>query len=377
MEYYGFKPSPIRGGPAGDPASLTRGAARAIAAAAVRELRWGLTAVSREVGHWRGLATRIPDPVLRADALMSLADKRYYLDGAALFWTLPSRRDHELLALLVAYQTIANYLDYASERGADQRGGSAGSLMLALVDAIDIDEPLHDYYADHPWTDDGGYLRALVLRCRTACAMLPLYQAARPMLILEARRGIALELCHDPDPRRRDEALTAFAARDFDPVPGASWFELAGAATSLLAVIVLLALAADETSTADDLHAALEVYSPWVGTLSLMLDSYIDQTQDAVTGSWSAIAYYPDAPTAQRRIAEITDRVLRDVTRLRHGRRHTVIVSAMIAMYLTSDSATSEPTAQDTERLRRSGGALTRTLIPFLRCWRLLYRQRA
>jgi tetraprenyl-beta-curcumene synthase len=347
----------------------------ALGAGAARELRWGLAGVSREVRRWHALAEQIPDPVLRADALGSLS-KRYYVDGAALFWTLPSRRVDELLPLLVAYQTIANYLDYASERGADHRGASAGSLMLALVDAIDLDAPLHDYYADHPWTDDGGYLLALVLRCRRACATLPRYREARWLLIREARRGHALELSHDPDPGRRDAAFETFAAREFGSMPDASWFELAGSATSLLPVIALLALAADETNTGDDLLAAVKAYSPWVGTLSLMLDSYIDQVEDAETLSWSAIAYYASPKIAQRRIALLISRALRETAQLRHGQRHTLIVAMMVAMYLSSDSATSAPLVESTRQLRRAGGPLTRVLVPVLRCWRVLYQQR-
>lgn len=358
-------------------APLTPATLRALVTGAGRELRWGLPGVSREVRGWRSLAAQIPDPILRADALASLSDKRYYTDGAALFWTLPSRRVDELLALLVAYQTIANYLDYASERGATSRGASGGSLMLALVDAVDVEAPLHDYYADHPWHDDGGYLRALVLRSRQACLSLPHYQRIRPLLIREAQRADALELCHDPDPQRRDLALKTLAAREFASVRDARWFELAGSATSLLAVIVLLALAADETSADHDLHQALDVYCPWVGILSLMLDSYIDKAEDSTTGGWSAVAYYPDAQTAQRRIAELMSRTLRDAARLRHGPRHVLIISMMIAMYLSSDSAVSGSIGPSARELRRAGGPLTTALVPVLRCWRIMYRQRA
>ena len=357
-------------------APLSLATVGAIGAGAGRELRWGLAAVSREVRRWRELAAQIPDPVLRADALGSLADKRYYVDGAALFWTLPSHRADELLPLLVAYQTIANYLDYASERGAEHRYASAGSLMFALVDAVDVDRPLRDYYADHPWKEDGGYLRQLVLSCRAACTNLPRYEQARPLLIREARRGHALELGHDPDPRRRDAALREFAADECVSVPDATWFEVAGGATSLLGVIVLVALAADETNTDHDLRAALDVYCPWVGTLSLLLDSYVDRVQDTEAGSWSAIAYYPDLQIAQQRIAVVMDRALREAAQLRHGQRHVLIIATMIAMYLTSDGATSAPNAAGTRQLRRAGGTLTVALVPVLRCWRLLYQQR-
>jgi tetraprenyl-beta-curcumene synthase len=215
-----------------------------------------------------------------------------------------------------------------------------------------------------------------VMACRGACGSLPRYEQARSRLICEARRGHALELSHDPEPSRRDAALKRFAADEFGSVADASWFELAGSATSLLAVIALLALAADETTTDHDFDSALDLYRPWVGTLSLMLDSYIDQAEDAETGSWSAVAYYPDQQAAACRIAAVMDRALRDAAQLRHGQRHILIIATMIAMYLTSDGATSGAAASSTRRLRRAGGPLTQVLIPVLRCWRIVYRQR-
>lgn len=365
--------SPLRRS-AADAPSPASGLVAAVAASAARQLRWGLGGVGQEVARWRAQAARIPDPLLRADALGSL-EKRYYVDGAALFWVLPVRRDRELLSLLVAYQTIANYLDYASERGAAHRGAAGGSLMLALVDAVDVGGPVHDYYADHPWHDDGGYLAALVQRCREACAALPRYAEARPLLLAQARLGRALELCHDPVAERRDAAL-AQLAQGMPPVPGVPWFERAGSATSLLGVIVVLALAADPATTDARLRAALAAYIPWVGALSLMLDSYIDQAEDAATQSWSAIAYYPDAATAHHRVVELIERALGEVATLHRGERHTLIVASMLAMYLTSDDATAPTCAAGTRALVRAGGPLTRALVPVLRAWRLLYRQR-
>jgi tetraprenyl-beta-curcumene synthase len=349
---------------------------RALATGAARELRWGLAGVSREVHRWRSAAEGIPDPTLRQDALGALADKRYYTDGAALFWILPTRRSTDLLSLLATYQTIANYLDYASERGAATRGACGGSLMLALADAVDPDAPLRDYYAGHPWRDDGGYLGDLVLACQRGCLKLPGFAAARPLVLREVRRAEALELCHEPDPARRDAALAALAAREFVPAGDVAWYEQAGSATSLLAVIVLLALAADEDTTSADLQAAAAVYSPWVGALSLVLDSYVDQIADAETGDWSFLAYYDDPQAGEARIAELMTRALHDVAGLRHGARHLLIVSMMIAMYLTSDGARAPQLAESTRRLRATAGPLTMALMPTLSAWRWLYCQR-
>jgi tetraprenyl-beta-curcumene synthase len=347
---------------------------RALLFAAARELRFGLTAVAQEVRYWQRLAAGIPDPELRHDALSSLVDKRYYTDGAALFWILPARRSRELLALLVALQTIANYLDYASERVAAIGGRSSSkNLMMALVDAVDVHRPVHDYYAGSAAREDGGYLRALVERSRRACAVLPHYEIARPLLLREARRMESLDLCHDPVPARRDAALRQFAEREFPHVAGATWPELAGGATSLLGVIVLVALAADDTTAPADLDAAAAAYAPWVGALSTVLDSFIDQHEDAKTGDWSFVAYYEDDATAARRASELIVRCRAEIGALRQADRHMVILMMMLAMFLTSDSARREPLAASARKMLRAGGPMAVALAPVLRVWRLVY----
>lgn len=348
----------------------------ALATAAGRELAFGLASVNREVHGWRVLAERIPDPAIRHDAVTSLADKRYYLDGAALFWILPGRRNRELLALLVALQAIANYVDYASERAAAARGSSGGSLVAALIDAVDVGGPFHDYYVDHPQRDDGGFLHALVSRCRRACATLPHYEQARPVLQREARRIEALELSHDPWPTRRDAALRDIAEREFRDGIDASWQERAGSMTSLLGVIALLAVAAGDQATTDELQAVAAAYVPWVGALSIVLDSFIDQHDDALTGGWSFLTYFDDAEAVERRGVELVMRCRSEISMLRDADRHLVILSAMLAMFLTSDNARGKSLAPTSRALLRAGGPMAVGLAPVLRLWRLAYRLR-
>src|ERR1700720_4340881 len=91
----------------------------ALARASARELIWGLRLVSREVESWHARAAGIPNAELRADALGALRRKRGNINGAALFWTLPDRRNPDLLAALVAYEILADFLDCVSERSAD------------------------------------------------------------------------------------------------------------------------------------------------------------------------------------------------------------------------------------------------------------------
>jgi tetraprenyl-beta-curcumene synthase len=249
--------------------------------------------------------------------------------------------------------------------------------MLAFRDAVDVERPLGEWYADHPWRDDGGYLRALVSACRAGCAELPGYGQARELLVEEARHAGALELDHDPDPARRAAGLERWAAGAFGVRDEVPWFELTAGASTALPVIVLLALAADAASTEADLRAALAVYSPWIAGLSTMLDSYVDQFEDAASGLQNYLAYYGDEAVATQRIGALIDRSLRDAAALRHGESHVLIVAAMIAMFLSRDSARGDELAASTRELGRAGGALTRLLIPMLRLWRVAYRHRA
>lgn len=334
-----------------------------------------MRAVRREIHGWRQRAERIPDPTIRADALGSLDGKGHFNHGVALFGLLGNRRDARLLRALVAFQVMANFLDYASERGAAHRQGSGGSLMLAFVDAVDVGGDHRDYYADHPWSDDGGYLRSLVDACRVGCAGLPRYGIARPLLLREADRARALEIVHDPQPVRRDDAVRRFALDEYGPDTEAAWWELAAGSSNALSVIVLLALAANPSTAEGDLRASVDAYV-WVAAISTMLDSFVDQAEDAVNGDWCAIAYYGSDAVVADRLAYLVDRSLREVARLRHGERHAVIASSMIALLLSRDTASSEPLRPVTARLVRAGGSLTRLLLPILRVWRSAFRLR-
>ena len=101
---------------AADPTPLPPASSALLAASAGRELSWGLRAAARELARLARGGGGDPRPRLRADALHSLDHKRGHADGAALFTILPRRREPGLLRLLVAYETMVDFLDNVSER---------------------------------------------------------------------------------------------------------------------------------------------------------------------------------------------------------------------------------------------------------------------
>jgi tetraprenyl-beta-curcumene synthase len=108
-----------------------------------------------------------------------------------------------------------------------------------------------------------------------------------------------------------------------------------------------------------------------------MLDSYVDLVDDEASGNHSYISHYPDEERAVQRLAECITRAARGALSLPKGHRHTVIVCAMVAMYLSKDSARLPRLRSHASQLLAAGGSLTRLLMPVLRLWRIAYSQRA
>jgi tetraprenyl-beta-curcumene synthase len=348
---------------------------RALLAAIVRELVWGLRAVLREVDSWRQRAATIPDPVLREDAVCSLERKRGNTDGAALFWTLPKERRPQLLRLLVTYEIMCDFLDSVSERGAGAGLANGRQLHLAFTEALDPSRPISDYYRYHPWRDDGGYLRLLVELCRAACVLLPSYMAIQPTLIHAATLAQVQGLNHELDPHLRDCTLRDWVTREFADRLGLMWYELSGAASTWISVLALLALASEPGRLPQE---GIETYTAyfWVCLAATVLDSYVDEAEDTTSGDHSYFAHYPTKEEGVRRAGEIVRQATQEARTLRNGHRHMVIVACMVALYLSKDSALTPDMVSNSHMLLRAGGPLAALLGPVLRTWRSAYSLR-
>jgi tetraprenyl-beta-curcumene synthase len=387
----------------------------ALARCGGRELIWGLRGVSREVERWRARAMAIPDPELRADALAALARKRGSIDGAALFWILPDRRSRDLLRVLVAYEVLADYLDCVSERGAGLGIENGRQLHLALVEALESSPttqptpPMSDYYRYHCSSEDGGYARALVESCRAGCERLPSYEPMRPFLMRAAGHSGVLGLNHEPDPARRDEVLRQWAgalrqwsgdrapalqvpaeqvsALPGDRIPTLSndrvWYERAAGSSAWVTVLAMLALAAEPGRAVgrwvqnDEVARTYDTYVRWIAPAGAMLDSFADIFEDRCSGDHSYVAHYPSMEVATDRIGELVRGCRSEARGLPGGARHSVLVSAMIAFFLSKDSAYAPELRDSARRLRRAGGPLVALLVPVLRLWRTAYGQRS
>jgi tetraprenyl-beta-curcumene synthase len=369
-----------------------------------RELIWGLRGVSREVAGWRERASAIPDRQLRADALAALDQKRGSIDGAALFWILPKKRNRDLLGALVAYEVLADYLDCVSERGAERGIENGRQLHLALVEAVDLSPPtpeISDYYRYHSSREDGGYAAALVSQCRSGCEQLSSYQAVKPFLMRAAAHSGVLGLNHEPDPARREAVLKEWADDQIPAHPGVlqtrdvptrgqargpsdeRWYERSAGSSAWVTVLAMLALAAEPRravggSVQDEQVArTYDAYVRSIAPAGAMLDSFADILEDAASGDHSYIAHYPSMDVATERIGELVRRSRSEARALPGGARHSVVLSSMVAFFLSKDSVRAPELRASARELRRAGGPLVALLLPVLRLWRTAYGQRS
>jgi tetraprenyl-beta-curcumene synthase len=342
-----------------------------LACCITRSLLWGLRATAAERRVWENTASAIPDATLRVHALDSLRSNRGHIDGAALFGILPQHRCRPLLRALIAYEVILEFLDDLSERSSSS--DDAYQLHRALAEAVDIAMPISDYYRHRACDGDGDYLRDLVQSCREGCASLPWYEAVRPALRYHATVTATVQcLSHNTRRGERDQALRAWAHNEYHYDGELRWWEMTAAASSSLAIHVLLALAAKPEH--GDTAAVLAVFTPWVCAVSTLLDSYVDEAEDANSGNYSYVSNYASSEVARQRIGWLTATAMRRARALPDGDRYAIILASMVAMYLSKNSALAPAHRRATYALLSSAGPLAMVLWPILRLWRTANR---
>jgi cytochrome P450 len=350
---------------AGCPARLTSRQAGALARAGA----WAWPLASIELDRWRTRAAVIPDAALREDALRSLGQKRDNALGAALFCILTKHRDRRLLKLLVAYQVLWDFLDNLSESGAACGAQNGYHLHGALVEALDPDASLSDYYQFHPSNQDGGYLQELVTICRYLCGTLPSYHYLRQLVLTGVQQCALQGLNHLTDSEQRIKGLRAWASQDVLQYDELSWFEISAASSAFLPH-PFLALAAEPEYKLADAQRVSAAYFPWMALAITMLDSYVDLDSDRNSDNHSYVEYYDTRGIACERLSEIVRRLVAEMDRLPDGDAHVLMATSMVAMYLSSGGRGSPQIEQMNKRIAAGGGLLTQVLVPAARAWR-------
>ncbi|MBC7325659.1 MAG: tetraprenyl-beta-curcumene synthase family protein [Moorella sp. (in: Bacteria)] len=322
-----------------------------------RLLLQALPGVSRELGRWGQMAGAIPRAELREQALASLALKKFHCQGGSIYSIRASRRNRELLQAIIALQTISDYLDNLCDRAGILEEKAFQRLHLAFTDALLPGNRVADYYACYPSHNDGGYLQALVETCRKNVVMLPAYRQVQEAILDLARLYCTLQTLKHIDRLERRQRLQKWLepllAKFSSPL---YWWELAAATGSTLGIFALLALAARERVTAQEVTSLKDAYFPWIGGLHILLDYFIDQQEDREGGDLNFCAFYQDSAEATRRLQFFLMQSLEKARHLPDPAFHLMVIRGLPALYLSDCKVAKQEQEPAREMVLRAAG---------------------
>jgi tetraprenyl-beta-curcumene synthase len=306
----------------------------ALAAILVRYWTLVFPLARRELARWRELAAAIPDPRLRAVACGTLDEEGGLAEGAAIFATLVPgwhvRR--ELVTLLVAWQVLYDCLDTLGEQLVSRSPEDAAELYAVLAGALD------GAAGDAGDADDGSrerereYVSRLIACCRVAVAELPSIEQVRPFAVRAAQRCADAQALTHAVVRGGGAPLRRWASEQ-PRTEGFLWWEVAAGAISSLGVHALLATAALPRAGAAEAARVDAAYFPSICALSTLLDSTIDEADDAGTANHRPTTYYGSTERTTERLEAITRVAAAAARGLPNGRGHVVILAGMTAYY--------------------------------------------
>jgi tetraprenyl-beta-curcumene synthase len=311
-----------------------------------------------ELNFWRRRAQQIPDHALRGAALDALSTKSDVLEGAMAFAVfVPSRACVNVVRAIAAFQIAFDYLDNLVELPNPDPIRNSRSLCQALhsMTQPNLTHP-NNYYQHHVASDDCGYLEALVNTCRAALAKLPSYSIiAEPVHRALSRIAIYQSLNHG-DAEGSHEAFEEWARSQSVLGTGLQWWETGAAMGSQLAVLALIAAAADPAMQVEHAKSIECAYFPWVGALSTLLDSVVDQRIDRAENQRSLIDYYGSPSVTVERLELIAVEARRAIAPLADASNHMMILAAMAAFFHSRPQTSAPEISQVTRAVYETVG---------------------
>lgn len=294
-----------------------------------------LPKVNRLLKQWSTIALCCPEPELRLQALASLKNKAFHCQGGAVFAVDGQSCDQDLLGLIIAYQTLCDYLDNLCDRAGQTDGRAFRQLHQSLIDALDPGRPPSNYYQYSLLHDDGGYIEALVAECRRQVLLLPSYSMVRDDILrltgwyceLQVRKHLSWDV--------REKELQGWVEGILPQFPGLLWNELAAATGSTLAVFALFKLAGREHLNRDLVDKTLQTYFPWICALHILLDYFIDQQEDCMGRDLNFTFYYRDELQMMERLKTCVNEARRCAASLPDSIFDITVVEGLLAMYLS------------------------------------------
>jgi len=328
--------------------------------------------VHRNLREWIGWARKIPDPELRRQALMSIANKTFHCEGGAVYGLLAGEHFREAIRFIVAYQTISDYLDNLCDRSTSSDAEDFHALHESMLHALTPKAPCKSYYRFRKEQNDGGYLDKLVKTCQDILESLPAYQQIAPFLHELSGYYCDMQVNKHVCSEERTLLLESWFETHKTRVPPMQWFEFSACSGSTLGIFCLVSYAFHENYASALAGKIKTAYFPWVQGLHILLDYLIDQDEDRKWGDLNFCSHYRNSDEMESRLLYFYKQADNSVACLPDMRFHQMINRGLLGFYLSDRKVFQQKNVwRMAKKMIRKGGPVT--WFFFVHC--LLFRQ--
>ena len=312
--------------------------------------------VDREITRWIKEVKEFESDELARQAMASIRMKKFHCQGGGIYSLYPGVNMDKMIELIVALQTISDYLDNLCDRTEIKEEKAFRQLHLAFTDALKVEGELSDYYLHYSIKGDGGYLIKLVLTCRGCIEELPSYGLVQDHVLKLGKLYSELQIFKHLSIDEREKKVVDWTLPYLVQYKEVSSWEFAAATGSTLAVFILFAIASDGKSTEKNVSDILEVYFPWVCGLHILLDYFIDLKEDLEWGDLNFVNYYSSLEEGEERMKLFINNAMKGIAKLPNNNFHLLVIQGLLALYLSDPKVASGAEADISRNLVRRGG---------------------
>jgi tetraprenyl-beta-curcumene synthase len=334
-----------------------------------RVYKYILPEVRGELSAWRRMASAIPDAELRRQALDSMTSKQFHCEGGAVYAAARLDMRNVLIPLIVALQTISDYLDNLCDRSTSLDADDFRLLHQSMLDAVTPGASLSDYYALRKEKDDGGYLHALVRKCQESVAALPCYSMVQNHVRELVGLYGDLQVYKHISKSLREKELLRWWDLHKEKYPDLRWNEFAAATGSTLGMFMLFLAAAEPGLKPDMVEKIKAAYFPSICGLHILLDYLIDQEEDQKGGDLNFCSYFENQDILNERLLRMVQEARHSAGQLPSSSFHRMIVEGLVALYLSDPKVRRQREVRRTARLLMKGSPGTRLFFWLNSIW--------
>lgn len=284
----------------------------------------------KELKNLSGHASTIPDKKTSELAKWSLKTKAFHSWGAAIFSVpLPNKRKEKAIEGLVAFETIADFLDTLSDRTKKLKEEDYANMHNIMINTLNLKETRNF----SPFHHTERYFQVLVQKSQDFISKLPSYNVVKPHLATAVKNYATMQTLTHLPLGEREKRCQLWFSQHTQWEPAITWWEFTAAGGSTLTMFSLLHAAHRPNLKEELASEVFHAYFPWINGINILLDSFIDQDEDALSGDMNFMNFYQNHDDHVEGILKFIKTAQKKVQKLPHPDFHHFIIKEMVNLY--------------------------------------------